>query len=391
MGLRYCCRRIAMKKAASTLVLQFLLLGFASAADLLQNPDFETPPPGVPANSTGPFLLWQNDTLPGWSFSGEVYYLTASGDGQRRAVQLGQDGTINQTFAASADYADYLVTFAIASSGGANCSSNGSVVISAPDSRGVFPVGEKQRAVYGQFLGSWGDREAIDLVIGSETTESDVNATCWPVVDSIVLKSITSLVKANDNELVNGGFEFGPDFLADSNEGVLLQPAQSPVQSPLREWSILGTVKYIDSKHFFIPQGNAAVEFVSGNSSGIQTAAQLTKDSSYTLEFMLGDGNDSCVGDLEVRAQAGSVLQNYTIQSKGMGSAQKFSFKFKADSDTGTTPISFVSYVSSQTKDGTLCGPVVDDVVLRASLGLKLAIQWRFLLSLLLFVAPVMN
>ncbi|KAI3417921.1 uncharacterized protein J3R85_014053 [Psidium guajava] len=363
-----------------------------SPADLLHNPDFETPPPGSPANSTAPFLLGQNDTLPGWSFGGEVYYLTASGDGQGHAVQLGQDGTINQTFAASADYADYLVTFAIASSGGGNCSSNGSVVISAPDSRGVFPVAENQQAVYGQFLGSWRDGEAIDLAIGSETTESDVNATCWPVVDSIVLKSIPSLVKANDNELVNGGFEFGPDFLADSTEGVLLQPAQSPVQSPLRQWSILGTVKYIDSKHYFVPEGNAAVEIVSGNSSGIQTAAQLTKDSSYTLEFMLGDGNDSCVGDLEVRAQAGSVLQNYTIQSKGTGSAQKFSLKFKADSsDTGTTPISFVSYASSQTKDGTLCGPVVDNVVLRASLGLKLAIQWWFLLSLLLLVAPAMN
>ncbi|KAF8013127.1 hypothetical protein BT93_I1105 [Corymbia citriodora subsp. variegata] len=379
-----------MKKKASTLVLQFLLLGFAYAADLLQNPDFESPPPSLPANSTAPFLLKQNDTLPGWSFDGEVYYLKASGGGH--AVQLAQDGRINQTFAASADFEDYLLTFAIASPGGASCSSNGSVVISAPDSQGVFPVvGEQQRAVYGQFLGSWGDGEAIDLVIGSETTESDANATCWPVVDSIVLKSIASLVKANDNELVNGGFEYGPDFLADSTEGVLLQPAQSPLQSPLRQWSILGTIKYIDSKHFAVPQGNAAVEIISGNSSGIQTATQLTKGSSYALEFTLGDGNDSCVGDLEVRAQAGSVLQNYTIQSKGTGSAQKFSFKFKADSDTGTTPISFVSYTSSQTKDGVSCGPVVDDVVLRASLGLRLAIQWKFLLSLLLLVACVMK
>lgn len=124
-----------------------------------------------------------------------MYYLTASGGGGH-GVQLGQDGTINQTFAASADFADYLVTFAVASSGGASCSSNGSVVISAPDSQGVFPVGE-QRAVYGQFLGSWGDGEAIDLVISSETTESDTNATCWPAVDSIVLKSIASLAKAN--------------------------------------------------------------------------------------------------------------------------------------------------------------------------------------------------
>lgn len=374
-------------KMASALVLQFLLLGFASAAGVLQNPDFETPPPGSPANSTAPFLLGENNTLPGWSFGGQVYYLTESGGGH--AVQLGQDGRINQTFAASAtDSADYLLTFAVASPGGANCLSNGSVVISAPDSQGVFPAG--QQAVYGQFLGTWGDGEAIDLVVGSETTESDANATCWPIVDSILLKSIASLVKANDNELVNGGFEFGPDFLADSAEGVLLQAAQSPVQSPLRQWSILGTVKYIDAKHFFVPQGNAAVEIVSGNSSGIQTAAQLTKDSSYTLEFMLGDGNDSCIGDFEVRAQAGSVLQNYTIQSKGTGLAQKFSFKFKADSDTGTTPISFVSYTSSQTKDGVFCGPVVDDVVVRTSLGLKLAIQWS-LPSLLLLVAYVMN
>lgn len=90
-----------------------------------------------------------------------------------------------------------------------------------------------------------------------------------------------------DNLLLNGGFEFGPEFLSNSTEGILLDSALSPVQSPLRQWAVIGTIKYIDSKHFFVPHGNAAVDIVSGVSSGIRTDVTLTAGSSYNLEFAL--------------------------------------------------------------------------------------------------------
>jgi hypothetical protein len=145
-------------------------------------------------------------------------------------------------------------------------------------------------------------------------------------------------------------------------------------------WSVLGTVKYIDSKHFFVPQGNAAIEIVSGVSIGIQTAVILKEGSKYNLEFTLGDANDTCVGDFIVGAQTGSTTQNFSLASSGTGSAKKLSVTFKAK--TSATPISFLSYTTIQTRDGVYCGPVVDDVVLRASYGLKLEMQLKVLISL---------
>ncbi len=188
-----------------------------------------------------------------------------------------------------------------------------------------------------------------------------------------------------DNLLPNGGFESGPDFLTNSTEGILLDETPSPVQSPLQLWSVQGTVKYIDSKHYFVPQGNAAIEIVSGVSAGIQTATTLKEGSTYDLEFKLGDANDACVGDFLVGAQTGSTAQNFSLLSNGTGSAEKFSLTFKAG--PSPTLISFLSYKTSQTKDGVSCGPVVDDVVLRASFGLKLEMQLKVLISLYILVA----
>lgn len=187
-----------------------------------------------------------------------------------------------------------------------------------------------------------------------------------------------------DNLLLNGGFEFGPEFLSNSTEGVLLDSAPTPVLSPLRQWSISGTVKYIDSKHYFVPEGNAAVEFVSGVSTGIQAATTVEAGSKYSLDFTLGDANDSCRGNFLVGAQAGSTAQNFTLQSNGTGSAKNFSLAFKADLTTAL--IGFVSYTTTQTKDGVFCGPIVDNVVLRASQGMKSKIKWEAFIFLLFLV-----
>jgi hypothetical protein len=94
----------------------------------------------------------------------------------------------------------------------------------------------------------------------------------------------------------------------------------------------------------------------------------------------LGDANDTCVGDFIVGAQTGSTSQNFSLASNGTGSAKKFSVTFK--SKTSATPIRFLSYTTIQTRDGVYCGPVVDDVVLRASYGLKLEMQFKVLISL---------
>lgn len=191
-----------------------------------------------------------------------------------------------------------------------------------------------------------------------------------------------------DNLLLNGGFEWGPDFPSNSTEGILLDSELTPVQSALGKWSVKGTLKYIDSKNFFVPEGNAAVEIVSGVSTGLETASTLKLGSTYNLEFTLGDANDSCVGDFLVGARAGSTVENFTLQSNGTGSAKKLSMTFEADSTL--TIIGFLSYSTSQTKDGLFCGPVVDDVILRASassgMKMKLKVQGNLLICIVLLL-----
>jgi hypothetical protein len=113
----------------------------------------------------------------------------------------------------------------------------------------------------------------------------------------------------------------------------------------------------------------------------------LKKGHKYSLEFTLGDANDSCVGDFIIWAQTGSTSQNLSLASNGTGSVKKFSVTFKAS--PSATQISFLSYTTIRTRDGVYCGPMVDDVVLRASCGLKLEMQLTVLISLYILRAIV--
>lgn len=376
-------------KLAMVLLLPILFLAISSAADILQNPDFELQPSNLPGNITAPIvLLNENNTIPGWTFEGMVRYVTGSLivplPGNGHAIELGQDGKINQTFKANGDLRQYLLTFTLARIS-QSCSTNASLIVSAPDSESIFSFkeryGKETWESYGHQLGNWGDGESISLVFKSQAVETDSNSTCWPIVDKLLLKTIVPVTQSSDNLLPNGGFELGPAFLDDSGEGILIDSEPSLVQASLQQWSVEGTVKYVDSKHFFVPEGKAAVEFVSGILAGIQTARVLNEGSSYNLEFMLGDANDACVGEFIVGVQAGSLAQNFTLQSNGTGSAKKFSLAFKAESSP--TQIGFQSYSTSQSREGVSCGPMIDAVVLRASQSPKSYPQMARLISLL--------
>jgi len=66
-------------------------------ADLLQNPDFESPPSNLTGNSNSSVVpLGQNNTIPGWTFEGTMNYVKDSQNislpGNGHGIQLGQDG-----------------------------------------------------------------------------------------------------------------------------------------------------------------------------------------------------------------------------------------------------------------------------------------------------------
>ncbi|XP_055959832.1 protein DUF642 L-GALACTONO-1,4-LACTONE-RESPONSIVE GENE 2-like [Mercurialis annua] len=361
--------------AISMLMLLLFLFMAMSTAVILQNPDFESPPTNITLNTTNRLLLQNGiNKIPGWSFSGTVWYITAGPNislpGNGHGVQLGQDGKINQTFKVGDNDYVYVLSFTLASES-KECSNNTvSVNVSTSARSKVFSLerhyGKEMWESHAFYFESWDDGKGfINLEIQGVSLQNETNIICRPVVDTFIIKEIGPSRLYSGNLLVNGGFEVGPAFLKSSKEGILLDEEPEQIESPLQQWSIIGTVKYIHSVHYYVPEGNAAIEIVSNEPSGIITLRKLSKGTDYTLEFIMGDANDSCVGDLILQAQVGKTNQNFTLQSKGTGSAQNQSLNFKADANL--ISISFTSINQGQRSDGVLCGPVIDNVVLSSN------------------------
>ncbi|KAK3040847.1 hypothetical protein RJ639_029191 [Escallonia herrerae] len=272
-----------------------------------KNPDFESPPTNIKTNTYTPFLLLgRNETLPGWSFSGTVQYVTSGPNislpGNGHAVQLGLGGTINQ-YSRTRDSTNMSLPSSLLL--------RVRTAITTPMLLTLLFLGDPRR--YGRemqeshaySLENFADeRNLINLEIRSVPTNADSNVRCWPVVDTFLISGIEVPKFHGDNMVANSGFEVGPSFIRNSPEGILLDEESDYMQSALQQWSVLGTVKYIDSKHFSVPKEKAAIELVSAGAapSGILTRLTLTKGSKYVMEFTMGDANDSCVGDFIVYA-----------------------------------------------------------------------------------------
>ncbi|CAI9302539.1 unnamed protein product [Lactuca saligna] len=247
----------------------------------LENSGFESPPTNLTTNSTSQFILLDTKTnrIPGWSFNGTVWNVTADENvslpENGHGVQLGPNGMINQTFKQDENY-DFILTFTLAPSS-PDCANSTSVNVSGPSASEVFffreSLGTEMWQTYAYSL--WNQIGLMSLQIQSTSTSNNNsnNITCWPIVDTILVTGIESPRWYSDNGFVNSGFEVGPAFIGNSSQGVLFEADSSypysSVQSPLQYWTILGIVKYIDSKHYAVPRGGRAVELVSGAHAGL--------------------------------------------------------------------------------------------------------------------------
>lgn len=184
---------------------KYFVINLLLVTDILQNPDFELQPSNLPGNITAPIVLSnENNTIPGWTFEGTVQYvsgsLTVPLPGNGHAIELGQDGKINQTFKANGDLRQYLLTFTLARIS-QSCSTNASLIVSALDSESIFSLKEKYGKEtwesYGHQLGKWGDGESINLVFKSQAVETDSNSTCWPIVDKLLLKTVVPVTQSS--------------------------------------------------------------------------------------------------------------------------------------------------------------------------------------------------
>ncbi|KAK1318270.1 hypothetical protein QJS10_CPB04g00268 [Acorus calamus] len=270
-----------------------------------QEPKLRIPTIKSPSQHNHHHPLSTNTTIPGWSFTGTVHYVTAGPNlslpnGGGHAIQLGRGGKINQTFKSSSAYAD----------DNENCSAVAGVNVSGLGYSSVFTIEgrygrERWESHAFYMLGLIERGLPVDVEIESVAMEGDPDVLCGPVVDTFVLKEVDVPKGYNDNILTNGGFETGPAFIQNSSEGVLLDQDKYDRYSVLQLWSVIGTVKYIDSKHYMVPKGNAAVELVSGPYSGIAIDLGLMTSPAYKLSFAMGDANDTCAGEFVVGVQAG--------------------------------------------------------------------------------------
>lgn len=166
--------------------------------------------------------------------------------------------------------------------------------------------------------------------------------------------------------LKNGNFEEGPYVFPNATWGVLIPSRIEDVHSPLPGWIVesLKAVKYIDNKHFSVPEGTRAVELVAGKESAIAQVVRTTPGKMYALSFAVGDAKNACEGSLVVEAFAGKGTIKVPFVSTGKGGFKRAVLKFKAVAPR--TRVMFLStfYTMKSDSSGSLCGPVIDDVKL---------------------------
>lgn len=164
----------------------------------------------------------------------------------------------------------------------------------------------------------------------------------------------------------NGDFEEGPYIFPNTSEGVLIPPNIEDDHSPLPAWIIesLKAVRYINVPYYSVPSGKRAVELVAGKESAIAQVARTFPGRVYALTFAVGDASNSCEGSMVVEAFAGRDTVKVPYESKGKGGFKRAVLRFTAVSNT--TRIMFLStfYHTKSSDFSSLCGPVVDDVVL---------------------------
>ncbi|GMI89164.1 hypothetical protein like AT5G11420 [Hibiscus trionum] len=337
------------------------------ADGLLDNGNFENAPNATDMKGT---VVVGRYAIPGWVNEGFVEYIKS---GQKQgdmllvvpegayAVRLGNEASIKQSVKVIPGMY-YSITFSAART----CAQEEELNVTvAPDS-GVMPI----QTVYsssGWDNYAWAFKATSDvseLIIHNPGVEED--PACGPLIDAVAIKALYPPRPTNKNIVKNGGFEEGPYIFPNTPWGVLVAPNIEDDHSPLPAWIVesLKAVKYIDSEHYFVPQGRRAVELVAGKESAIAQIVRTIVGKMYRLSFAVGDANNSCAGSLVVEAFAGKDTLKVPYESKGKGGFKRAELKFKAVANR--TRIMFLSTFYTMRSDdfSSLCGPVVDDVKL---------------------------
>ncbi|KAF7002376.1 hypothetical protein CFC21_017875 [Triticum aestivum] len=358
-----------MRRRCITLL---VLVGVAARAasavtdGLLPNGNFKDGPAKSQLNGT---VVMGRHSIPNWEISGFVEYIQ-SGHTQddmivavpegASAVRLGNDASIRQNIRVTRR-AYYSITFSAART----CAQAEKLNVSVAADSGVLPV----QTVYssgGWDSYSWAFRakhSAVWLAIHNPGVEED--PACGPVIDAIAIKTLQPPTKTKGNMLRNGDFEDGPYIFPDCPWGVLVPPMDEDNCSPLPGWMVMSStkvVKYVDAPRYRVPHGARAVELVAGRETALVQEVATVAGRSYRLQFYVGDAANGCKESMVVEAYVAAASLKVQYQSQGTGGYRRAMLDFVAIGNL--TRVVFQSLHHHMKVDGTLCGPVVDDISL---------------------------
>lgn len=94
----------------------------------------------------------------------------------------------------------------------------------------------------------------------------------------------------------------------------------------------------------------------------------------YSLTFSVGDAADGCIGYMMVDAYVDRRTLQVPYESNGTGGFKKAALKFVATGNR--THVIFLSSNYHMKFDGSLCGPVVDDVLLLSVRNPRRRLLW---------------
>ncbi|EOA34233.1 hypothetical protein CARUB_v10021745mg [Capsella rubella] len=336
---------------------------------LLPNGNFEMGP--KPSQLKGS-VVKERSAVPNWDITGFVEYIKS---GQKQddmvlvvpqgssAVRLGNEASVSQKISVIPGRL-YSITFSAART----CAQEERLNISVTHESGVIPI----QTMYGSDgwdSYSWAFKAGgpkIEIRFHNPGVEE--HPACGPLIDAVAIKALFPPRFSGNNLIKNGNFEEGPYVFPKAKWGVLIPPFIEDDNSPLPGWIIesLKAVKYVDKAHFYVPEGQRAIELVGGKESAISQIVRTSVNNLYSLTFNVGDARDGCEGPMMVEAFAGGRKIMVDYASKGKGGFKRGRLVFKAAS--ARTRVTFLStfYHMKSDHSGSMCGPVIDDVRLVA-------------------------
>ncbi|KAG5552446.1 hypothetical protein RHGRI_010501 [Rhododendron griersonianum] len=332
---------------------------------LLANGDFEEEPKASNLNKT---VIKGKHSLPKWEIKGLVEYVSSGPQPGGfflsiprgvHAVRLGNDASISQN-AIVTPGETYSLTFGATRT----CAQDEVLRVSASGHSSDLPIQTLYSSNGGDTYG-WAFKATSKVVkVTFHNPGVQEDPTCGPLLDAIAIKQMIPLKYAKGDLVKNGGFENGPHMFKNFSTGVLLLPKNQDLISPLPGWIIesLKPVKYIDSNHFSVPSGLAAIELVGGRESAIAQVIRTIPNRFYSLSFTIGDAKNGCHGSMTVEVFAAKETLKVPYESRGKGGFKNGSLKFQAVS--ARTRLTFYSafYHTKLHDYGHLCGPVLDNV-----------------------------